>query len=131
MASWNENGFGGYNSYIDDSCPYCGGHHFWKDCEDALGREICASSYSYNGYYYNLCGGQGGYCGDFPNYYVFSPRCSNENASFPFEFDMNNDRVYKRETARFERIQAMLQILLDGNSSMGDINKFISENVIE
>ena len=114
MASYNENWLDGSCPYFDDPCPYCGGPHFWQDCENAPGREMCAPSQSYDESICNICGGQGGHWGDCPNYFASPPpSCSNENASCAFEFDRDNNIASEEQSAGYEGVMELLQAYFD------------------
>ena len=119
MASWNENEFGGCKSYLDDPCPYCGGPHFWKDCRNAPGREVCAPSQSYREYDCYLCGGRDGHWSDCPNYCAPSSSYDNENASCSFEFDRNHDVAKEEQCARHKGIEAILQTIFERVTNVG------------
>ncbi|MCD7472294.1 hypothetical protein HAX54_013361 [Datura stramonium] len=101
---------------------------FLQDCENAPGRGMGTIYHFYDGYNCNLCGGQGEHWGDYPNYCASFPKCSNEDVSCSFEFDMNKSKASEGQNVRFERIQVMLQTLLEREYNLEEINKSILAN---
>lgn len=67
MASWNENYSNDGYSYFDDPCPYCGRPHWWKNCQNIPGADLCAQSQSFEWNICNMCGGQDDHWDGCPN----------------------------------------------------------------
>jgi len=91
MESWNESYSNDGYSYFDDPCPYCGGPHWWKNCQNVPGNELCAQSQSFEWNICNMCGGQDGHWDGCPNSFHPSLSPYYDHSNNVCEFDRGNE----------------------------------------